>query len=395
MDLQLGAADLRFRDEVRRFLEAELTDDLREAGLTCAGIYCDYPVANRWHRILAARGWSTPAWPVEYGGCGWSPLQQYIFDCEMADAGAPPLTPNATHMVGPVIIAFGSEAQKAHYLPRIRAGDDWWAQGYSEPDAGSDLASLRCAAVRDGDHYVINGQKIWTTHAHVSNRIFCLVRTRTEDKPQKGISFLLFDLDLPGVEIRPILSLSGDHELNEVFFRGVRVPVSGLLGEENQGWTVAKHLLQHERSHTWSPLLRARMRRLKARAAQTPSGLGAPLIDEPAFRRELAEAEIQLSALEVGELRMLMAVEGDAPLSGVASSTMKIAGTELRQRLAEIALEVEGAAGRVCVPAPSSSNEIYAPASLARRIYLNDRAASIYAGANEVQRNIVAGALLR
>ena len=268
MNLDLSPADLAFRDEVRAFLAAELTPDLEAAGRACSGIYCDYPIANRWHRILAKRGWSTPAWPVELGGCGWTPLQQYIFACEMAAAGAPPLTPNSTHFVAPAIMAFGTPEQKARFLPAIRSGDDWWAQGYSEPGSGSDLASLRCAAVRDGDHYVINGSKIWTTHAHFSNRIFCLVRTAVLDKPQKGISFLLFDLDLPGIEIRPIISMSGEHELNEVFFNNVHAPVSGLLGQENDGGTVAKYLLLHERSGAWSPLLRARVTAMRKRAAE-------------------------------------------------------------------------------------------------------------------------------
>lgn len=390
MDLNIGAADEAFRQEVRAFIAEALTPELRAAGLACAGIYNDYPAANAWHRILAKRGWSVPSWPVEYGGTGWTPLQHYIFDTEMIEAGAPRISSNSTRMVAPVVIAFGTEEQKARYLPAIRSGDDWWAQGYSEPGSGSDLASLQCRATRDGDSYIINGSKIWTTHAHFSNRIFCLVRTRTEGKPQAGISFLLFDIDLPGIEIRPIHSISGDHELNAVFFTDVRVPAASLLGQENDGWTVAKYLLQHERSHTWSPLMRTRLKRMRKRAAEVPSASGGRLIDDLAFAAKLAEAEADLSVFEVGEMRMLWAVSGRGPLSSNASSMNKILGTELRQRLTELAVEIEGPAAWLRWPDDSLD-----PGRVAMTGYLNDRAASIYAGANEVQRNIVAGGMFK
>jgi len=389
MDLSISAEDEAFREEVRAFIAAELTDELRQAGETCPGIYNDYPAANAWHRILDRRGWSVPSWPVEYGGTDWSPLRHYIFQLEMIQAGAPRITPNATHMVAPAIMAFGTDEQKARYLPAIRSGDDWWAQGYSEPGAGSDLASLKCKAVRDGDDYVINGSKIWTTHAHFSNRIFCLVRTRDEGKPQTGITFLLFDLDLPGVEIRPIISISGDHELNQVFFTDVRAPVSGRLGEENDGWTVAKYLLQHERSHHWSPLLRARLNRTRRRAAQASASRGGALIDDPLFAAKLARIEAELSVFEVGEFRVMAAVSGHDPLPGGVSSMMKVLGTELRQRIDELTVEVEGPRAMAIDP-----TGLELP-SIAMSIHLNDRAASIYAGANEVQRNIIAGVMLR
>jgi acyl-CoA dehydrogenase len=395
MDLRLSPQDEAVRDDVRRFLDAELTPELREAGRRCTGIYCDYGPANQWHRILARRGWSVPHWPPEYGGTGWSPLQQYLFACELSAAGAPPITPNATHMVAPVIMAFGTDQQKAQYLSRIRSGDDWWAQGYSEPGAGSDLASLRCAAVRDGDHYVINGSKIWTTHAHFSNRIFCLVRTRSEDRPQKGISFLLFDLDLPGITIRPIRSMSGDHEFNEVVFESVCVPTSALLGAENDGWSVAKYLLQHERSHQWSPLLRARLNRLRARAGQRPRGPDGLLSDDPLFAAKLAAVEVQLAVLEIGELRALLG-GADETRTSCAPSLLKVQGTELRQRLTELAVEVEGRAAMAAVGTDARAELAgFSSAADAMAIYLNDRAASIYAGANEIQRNIIAAALLR
>jgi alkylation response protein AidB-like acyl-CoA dehydrogenase len=395
MDLELSAEDVAFRDEVRAFLDSELTPELREAGRRCCGIYAEYGPANAWHSILARRGWSTPHWPVEHGGTGWTPFRHYIFQCELARADAPPLPPNSTHMVAPVVMAFGSEAQKARYLPAIRSGDDWWAQGYSEPGAGSDLASLRCAAVREGDHYVINGSKMWTTHAHFSNRIFCLVRTKQEDRPQKGISFLLFDLDLPGITIRPIISLSGEHEFNEVFFDDVRVPVDALLGAENDGWTVAKYLLQHERSHVWSPLMRRRLIRMRKRAASLKNDGGGALIDAPWLALRLADLQSRLDVFEVLELRMLV---GDAAANNlpVMPSMMKVLGSELRQELTEVANTIEGrAAWAFGVLDEEGGLAALIPASDAMRTYLNDRAASIYAGANEIQRNIIAAALLR
>jgi len=393
MQPTLSDADLAFRREIRAFLDEKLTDDLREAGRTCSGIFCDRPVAQRWLSILNERGWAVPAWPVEHGGTGWTVAQHYIFERELALADAPPLPPNATRMVGPVIVAFGTDEQKARYLPGIRSGEDWWAQGYSEPGAGSDLASLQCRAVRDGDHFILNGTKIWTTHAHWSNRIFCLVRTRVAGKPQTGISFLLFDLDTPGIDVRPIISISGDHELNQVFFDDVRVPVSSLLGRENDGWTVAKYLLSHERSHQYAPGLRARLRRLKRFAREQD------LLADAAFRAKLADAEVRLDALEATELRMVSAFSAGQPPSLAQAGQMKVQGTELRQRLTEIAVEALGPYTLPWQPAREAlwpSNEPVGPGfgPVAVGQYLNDRAASIYAGSNEVQRNIMAGALL-
>ena len=397
MDFQLSAGDIAFRDEVRRFLDASLPDDLREAGRQCAGIYSDYPIAIRWFRILAKQGWSTPGWPVEWGGTGWSVIQHYIFSRELAAANAPPLTPNSTHMVGPVVIAFGTDEQKSHYLPRIQSGDDWWAQGYSEPGSGSDLASLQCAAVRDGDHYVINGSKIWTTHAHWSNKMFCLVRTDRTGKPQQGISFLLFDITLPGITISPIISLAGDHEVNQVFFENVRVPVSALLGRENDGWSVAKYLLQHERGTAWAPTLRARFDRLTRAARATGSGTGAMLFADAAIRSKLADTAAALDALEATELRVISALSMGAPV-GVLPSQMKTQGSELRQRLTELAVEIGGAAS---TERPGAGQDVRRNDDLVREeamlgmsMYLNDRAASIYAGSNEIQRNIIAKALI-
>jgi len=397
MDFHLSPADEAFRNEVRRFLDESLTDELRLAGRRCGGIYSDYPVAIRWFRTLAENGWSTPAWPVEWGGTGWSVVQHYIFARELTAASAPPLTPNATHMVGPVVIAFGTEEQKALHLPRIRSGEDWWAQGYSEPGSGSDLASLRCAAVRDGDHYVINGSKIWTTHAHWSNRVFCLVRTDASGKPQQGISFLLFDLNLPGITIAPIISLAGDHELNQVFFDDVRVPVTALLGQENDGWTVAKYLLQHERSNAWAPQLRSRFDRLTTAARAARADDGRPLLADIALRRKLAEAQAALDSFEAGELRMISALSQGVPV-GVMPSMMKTQGSELRQRLTELAVEIGGVRAAERSPIGESANagptHLDEEAIIGMSMYLNDRAASIYAGSNKIQRNIIAKALL-
>ncbi|MBJ2157221.1 acyl-CoA dehydrogenase family protein [Variovorax sp. IB41] len=390
----LSAAETAFRNEVRDFLSRELTPALRAAGRRCSGIFSDYAEGNGWHRILAQRGWSVPHWPVEHGGTGWTPMQHYLFAAELAAADAPQRAPMGPGMVAPVIIAFGTEAQKRAWLPGIRSGEDYWCQGYSEPQAGSDLASLQCKAVRDhsnGDHYVINGTKIWTTHAQYANRMFCLVRTASGGKPQQGISFLCFDLPTPGITIRPIISISGDHELNQVFFDDVRVPAEGLIGEENQGWTIAKYLLQHERGGAWTPMLRARLRRLYVAADAIADAQEA---DDMALR--LADAECAIDALEATELQSLRAhARGEPP--GIRPSMGKVLGSELRQRLTELGVDIAGPYAGVDLPLDDGlQGELQIPeeAVFSMSAYLNDRAASIYAGSNEVQRNIVAAHLL-
>ena len=387
----LSAAETAFRNEVREFLSRELTPELRAAGRRCSGIFSDYAEGNGWHRILAKQGWSVPHWPVEHGGTGWTPMQHYLFAAELAAADAPQRAPMGPGMVAPVIIAFGTEAQKRAWLPGIRSGEDYWCQGYSEPGAGSDLASLQCKALRDGDHYVINGTKIWTTHAQYANRMFCLVRTASGGKPQQGISFLCFDIPTPGITIRPIISISGDHELNQVFFDDVRVPAEGLIGEENQGWTIAKYLLQHERGGAWTPMLRARLRRLQAAAGAIA---GAQEADDMALR--LAEAECAIDALEATELQSLRAqARGEPP--GIRPSMGKVLGSELRQRLTELGVEIAGPYAAVSLPLDDGLQgdmPIPEEAVFSMSAYLNDRAASIYAGSNEVQRNIVAAHLL-
>lgn len=386
----LTAAEAAFRDEVQAFVDARLTPALREAGRRTSGIFTDYPANNEWHRILATRGWSVPHWPAEHGGTGWTPVQHYLFASVCAAADAPRIAPMGPGMVGPVIIAFGTPAQQQRWLPGIRSGHDYWCQGYSEPGSGSDLASLQCRAVRVGDgddaHFVVDGTKIWTTHAHHANRMFCLVRTARDGKAQQGISFLCFDMHLPGITVRPIPSLSGDHELNQVFFDGVRVPASGLIGEENQGWTVAKYLLQHERGGAWAPLLRGRWRRLqRALAAAFDAAHGGD--EQRALRLDLAELWSRIDALQALELATLRERQrGQA--SPIAPSIGKLLGTELKQALTELHVRIAGPAAVL-----RGGDDEEAPFAMSS--YLNDRAASIYAGTNEVQRNLVAAHLLR
>jgi acyl-CoA dehydrogenase len=398
MTFELIGVEEEFRRSVKSFLETDLTADLREAGRRSSGIFADYPDAIRWHRALARRGWSVPHWPIEHGGTGWSPVQHYIFASELAAADAPMCSPVGTHMVAPVIIAFGTDKQKACWLPGILSGEDYWAQGYSEPQSGSDLASLQCRAVLEEDNaqYVINGTKIWTTHAQWANRIFCLVRTANEGKRQHGISFLCFDLDLPGITVRPIISISGDHELNQVFFDDVRVPASALIGEQDKGWAIAKYLLEHERGGMCGPLLRARLRRLRMAAsdawAHLPPG-GSPPVE---LVRKLTEIETEIDALEAVEIRSLRA-QARAESPGISPSIGKVCGTEARQRLTELGIGIAGAyvnAGLSMETAKLGDLPVPEDSVFNMAAYLNDRAASIYGGTNEVQRNIIAAHLL-
>jgi alkylation response protein AidB-like acyl-CoA dehydrogenase len=398
MDLELSAEDLAFRDEVRAFLDAELTPELRKAGQRTTSVFTDRDWNLPWHRILHRKGWVAPAWPVEYGGPGWTEMQRYIFSAECARAGAPSLSPMGLKMVGPCIQRFGTDEQKAFFLPRILSGEDYWCQGYSEPGSGSDLASLQLRAVRDGDHYVLNGSKIWTTHAHFANRMFCLVRTRFDGKPQAGITFLLLEMNTPGVSVKPIITLAGDHEVNQVFFDEVRVPVSGRLGEENQGWTVAKYLLEFERGGGSAAGLKLALARIREMAAAETRGDGARLLDDRDFCAKLMQAEIGVEAIEMTEHRVLTALaSGRNP--GPASSMLKTQGTEMMQKLDELAVEATGSYAAVYQPAarqPNANVEPIGPdhslVTVAR--YLNNRAATIYGGSNEVQRNIMAQLVL-
>lgn len=392
----LTPAEQAFRDEVRAFLDANLTAELREAGRRTSGIFAEYAHGNAWHRILAKQGWSVPQWPVAFGGCDWTPMQHYLFAAELAAADAPPRAPMGPGMVAPVLIAFGTPEQQQRWLPAIREGSDYWCQGYSEPGSGSDLASLQCKAVRDGDHYVLNGTKIWTTHAQFANRMFCLVRTSSTGKPQTGISFICYDMDTPGITVRPIHSLSGDHELNQVFFDNVRVPASGLIGQENQGWTIAKYLLQHERGGAFSPALRSRWRRLADALNAAFSGHRAQAPEAQQLRLDLADLHCRLDALQALELRTLRAQAAGAE-RGISPSMGKLMGTELKQALTELHVRITGTA---TLPRAALDEAGHGALALdeeglfAMSSYLNDRAASIYAGTNEVQRNIIAAHLL-
>jgi alkylation response protein AidB-like acyl-CoA dehydrogenase len=398
MDLDLAPADLAFRGEVRAFLGAELTDELRLAARRATSVFIDKTYSLPWQRILNARGWAAPSWPSEYGGPGWSEARRYIFAAECARAGAPGLAPMGLRMVGPVIMGYGTPEQKAHYLPRILSGEDYWCQGYSEPGAGSDLASLQLAAVADGADYVLTGSKIWTTHAHLANRMFCLVRTRREGKPQAGITFLLLDMTSPGITVRPIVTLAGDHEVNQVFFDQVRVPMANRIGAENDGWTVAKYLLEFERGGGGAPGLKVALERLVAMASAAPADGGGRMIEDGAFRLKLARIAIALEAAETTELRVLAALgAGQAP--GPVSSMMKIQTTELMQKIDELALDTLGIYAPAHQPearAPNANVDFVGPeaglTTTAR--YLNDRAGSIYGGTNEIQRDIIARQIL-
>jgi alkylation response protein AidB-like acyl-CoA dehydrogenase len=397
--LQLGwsKTEDRFRDEVRCFLAAKLPDELRQASRLLTSVYAPTALSLAWQRILFAKGWAAPAWPAAYGGCGWSARQRYLFATELAQADAPPLSPMGLGMLGPVLIADGSEAQRARFLPRILSGEDFWCQGYSEPNSGSDLASLRMEARDAGDSLICSGQKIWTTHAQFANWIFCLVRTASDGAPQNGITFLLIDMGSPGVEVRPISSLTGEQIQNEVFFRDVVVPKENVVGAIGAGWTVAKNLMQFERGGRVSaPFIRRRIFCLAEHASH-----------DVFLSRKLTEAAVRVDCLEALELRTMARVERGEGF-GIDASMLKILSTELSQHVTEIALELAGEQAAayqpaaVCAGGPTirgalEANEEFVGAPWTWPVaskYFNDRAASIYGGTNEIQRNIIAKALL-
>ena len=393
MDLQFSAGDIAFRDEVRAFIAENYPVALRGKGgredLSKDDILL-------WHRILAKKGWVAPAWPKEYGGTGWNAVQRYIFSEELARAETTPILPFGIAMVGPVIYTFGTPEQKARFLPGILSGDDWWCQGYSEPGAGSDLASLRTRAELHGDDYVVNGQKTWTTLAQHADWGFFLVRTDTASKPQEGISFLLIDMKSPGVTVRPIITLGGEHEVNEVWLEDVRVPVENRIYEENKGWTCAKFLLAHERTGIAGVARSKRgVERLRD-IAKAEVDHGQPLIANPFFRRKIAELEIDLTSLEYTELRSLASTAaGKGP--GPESSLLKIKGSEIQQRITELALEAVGHYGAPYFRGLEGGNEHGIGPDYAQRAaptYFNVRKTTIYGGSNEIQRNIIAKMVL-
>lgn len=392
MDLDYSAQEIAFRDDVCAFLASHLPADI--SARVADGSPLGRDDTLRWQAILHARGWLASVWPREHGGTGWSVVERHIFAEEAALHSAPRLPPFGLNMLGPVVIRYGTDAQKTTILPRILDGTDWWCQGYSEPGAGSDLASLRTRAIRDGDHYVVNGQKTWTTYGQYANKIFCLVRT-ADGKPQQGISFLLVDLDTPGVEMRPIRIIDGSTEVNEVFFTDARVPVANLVGDENAGWTIAKYLLTYERTNIagvgYATKELARLRQLSCQTVRD----GRRIAENPAFAARMAELECELEALRVTNLRLL-ADARDGAASNVDSSMLKLRGTQLRQALHEISRMVLGPmAGPLAGTGRADDLDLPPDAIRAAQIYFNHRKLSIYGGSNEIQRNIVAQHLFR
>ena len=398
MDMETTTADLEFRDEVRAFFSEKLTDDMREASNLSSGVFAEFEIGRRWHTALYEKGWIAPAWPTEYGGAGWSPMQRYIYDSEAGSAGAPRLFSMGLRMVGPVVMKFGSDEQKAFYLPRILSGEDVWCQGYSEPGSGSDLASLQTRAVVDGDDYVVNGTKIWTTGAQHATRMFCLVRTSTDGKPQEGISFILIDMNTPGITIEPIITLAGDHEVNQVFLDDVRVPIKNRVGAENDGWTVAKYLLEFERGGAaYATTLAAGLEKLRAIAGAERTG-GGRLLDDDAFAAKLAALEVRQQAVQATEHRIMSDI-AQRGRPGPASSIMKVLGSETNQAISELAVEATQYYAAPYQPearVPGNNVEPIGPAASIPVMpkYLNFRAATIYAGSSEVQRNIMAKLVL-
>jgi alkylation response protein AidB-like acyl-CoA dehydrogenase len=402
MDLRFTPEEEAFRGEVRAFLRDHLPRRIADKVRT--GQRLTKQDHEQWHAALNARGWLASHWPVAYGGPGWSVAQSYIFEIESALANAPRTIPFAVAMLGPVLIKYGSEAQKAHWLPRILDGSDWWCQGYSEPGAGSDLASLKTSAVRDGEDYIVNGQKTWTTLGQHADMIFCLVRTSTEGKKQEGISFLLIDMNSPGVEVRPIILLDGEHEVNEVFFTDVRVPAANLVGEENKGWTYAKYLLTYERTNiagVGSSM--AALDHLRG-IAQRQRKNGKPLAEDPLFAARLARVEIDLENMKTTNLRVLAAANnhsggGDAAPPLELGAMLKIRGTEIRQEITSLTRRALGPYAQPFVSEALDegyNGEPIGPAEAApvASHYFNNRKLSIFGGSNEVQREIITKASL-
>ena len=383
--------DAAFRDEVRAFLRENLTPGMVSAP-SLAILPIDLVQQRKWHMLLHARGWAVPSWPVEHGGTGWGVRQLRTFHEELTAANAPPLNP-FMNMVGPVIFTFGTAEQKAQHLPPLRSGEIYWCQGYSEPGSGSDLASLRTRAERQGGDYIVNGQKIWTSYAHEADWMFCLVRTSTAGKPQEGISFLLIDMKTPGIEVKPIISLDGLHHLNEVFFRDVRVPVANRIGEENKGWNYAKFLLLHERTSIANvPLIKRQLQQARRLTA------GLPDDDAITLKARLADAEIKLIALDYTDLRSVERIErGDT--IGPEASALKVLSTELQQTISELAVEALGYYSAPWQPECLLAGNNASPIGSQERVelaatYQFGRAASIYGGSNEIQRNVLAKAVL-
>jgi len=397
MNIDFSAEELAFQDEVRQFLSTKLPADISEG--TLKGLHLGKEAHVRWQQILHKQGWAGVNWPVEHGGTGWTPTQKYIWSTECANAGAPDVVPFGLKMVAPVIYSYGNEEQKKRFLPDILASNVWWCQGYSEPNAGSDLASLRTTAVRDGDDYLVNGTKTWTTLGQYADWIFCLVRTGDSNtKNQEAITFLLIDMNDPAITVSPIYMLDGLREVNEIHFDNVRVPAANRIGEEGKGWTYAKVLLTHERTGIARVAAsKQKLAALKVLAQSTSNG-GEALLDNPAFAQKLAEVEIELLALEYTDLRALSAVStGKAP--GPESSILKITGTEVGQAIDEMYVEVAGYYSMPFVKEQfmvGFEGDPVGPEEAANSAphYFNNRKASIYGGSNEIQKNIISKAVL-
>ncbi len=400
MDIDLSPEETAFRDEVRAFLAENLPQAVKDGAAASPTVFVEPDIGQTWNAILNAKGWLGYQWPKEFGGTGWSSVQRYLFEKECALAGAPNLTVLGLKLVAPVIYTFGTPEQKAQYLPRILSGEDYWCQGFSEPGSGSDLASLQTRAVRDGDNYIVTGSKIWTTHAHWANMMFCLVRTDTTVKKQAGISFLLIEMDRPGVSVRPILTMAGDHEVNQVFLEDVVVPVANRVAEEGDGWKLAKFLLENERGGSChAPKLDYDLQQVEIIAKSEPDGYGGLLANAPTWKRRCAKAKLGVQSLEMIELKILSDLaKGRQP--GPQTSLCKLLASNLRQEIDLLAVDVLGPAGLQLdptrplygdnAPPPVHSKE----AQVATARYLNSRAWTIFGGTNEVQSSIIAKTVL-
>ncbi len=400
MDMTFSAEDLAFRDEVRAFLDAKLNPRLREGAASTPSVFTEPDITREWQAILHEQGWLATSWPVEDGGPGFTHTQKYLFEKECSMVGAPSLPILGLRLVGPVICRFGTPEQKAHFLPRILSGEDYWCQGYSEPGAGSDLAAVKTKAIRQGDKYIVNGSKIWTTHAHHANWIFALVRTDPDVQKQRGISFLLIPMDQPGVSVSPIITMANDHEVNATFFDNAETGVENLIGEEGQGWTIAKFLLENERGGSCAaPGLLAKIDRIEQLAAEEASGINGCIGHDPVFAQRLARLRLEAQAFEFTELRILAEVSKGRP-PGPQTSLVKLVSSNLRQQLDEMVIELFGYDGlQLPTSRPLYGNEAPEPvgsrsAQMAMPAYLNGRAFTIFGGSDEVQKTIIAKQVL-
>lgn len=400
MDVNFSTEDLAFQAEVRSFLAEKLNPRLKEGAANTPSVFTEPDITREWQSILHEKGWLATSWPKEHGGPGWSPTQKYLFEKECAIAGAPAVPILGLRLVGPVICKFGTAAQKAHFLPRILTGEDYWCQGYSEPGSGSDLASLKTRAIRQGDKYIVNGSKMWTTHAHHANWIFALVRTDQDAKKQEGISFLLIPMEQPGVTVTPIITMGNDHEVNATFFDNAETGVENRIGEEGQGWTIAKYLLENERGGSCAaPSLLAALERIETLAAGLASGVNGALIRDPIIAQRIAKLRLETQAFETTELRIISELIKGRP-AGPQTSLVKLISSNLRQAIQELTVDLFGYDGlQLPVTRPLYGNDAPEPigsraAQLAMPAYLNGRAYTIFGGSNEVQRTIIAKQVL-